>query len=233
MKNKINSTTSLDNLSPEFVSEKLIQLRGVLSTSLDDATLTRFLIARQFQIDKTQEMILNYLKWRNEHHIDELPIPNGINVPFLISLRKYQMYPDVNYNPNAQGVEPEFRKFAPYTGGSCYHGFDRDHNPIAIERLGSMNVKKLAETCPPEVFMDFHVKNHEFLFNQLMKEASDRSGKNVQKNTVIFDCTGMSFSQFHLPGLQLLKVLADLNSAMYPERLGRLFVINAPCNFIF
>ncbi len=41
----------------------------------------------------------------------------------------------------------------------------------------------------------------------------------------------MGIHQFYIPGLNLLKVLAELNSSVYPERLGRLFILNAPVFF--
>jgi hypothetical protein len=47
----------------------------------------------------------------------------------------------------------------------------------------------------------------------------------------IFDCTGMGLHQFHIPGIMLLKVVASLNQDYYPERLHKLFIVNAPVFF--
>ena len=41
----------------------------------------------------------------------------------------------------------------------------------------------------------------------------------------------MGIHQFHIPGIMLLKVIADLNSSIYPERLDRIFIVNAPVFF--
>ena len=64
-----------------------------------------------------------------------------------------------------------------------------------------------------------------------MEEASKRQGSLIDKETVIFDCAGMGFHQFHTQGLALLKAASEVNSNMYPERLGRLFIVNAPTVF--
>ncbi|RKO90219.1 CRAL-TRIO domain-containing protein, partial [Blyttiomyces helicus] len=79
--------------------------------------------------------------------------------------------------------------------------------------------------------LDWHIRNNEFVFNLLMKEASQRKGEEVSKHTVIFDCTGLGFHQFDMTGLYLLKSVADLDSKVYPERLGRLFIVNTPAIF--
>ena len=47
----------------------------------------------------------------------------------------------------------------------------------------------------------------------------------------IFDCTGMGLHQFHVPGIMLLKVVASLNQDYYPERLYKIFIVNAPVFF--
>lgn len=61
-----------------------------------------------------------------------------------------------------------------------------------------------------------------------MPELSRRAGKIIDKETVIFDCEGMGFHQLHLPSLTLYRAIAELDQKYYPERLGKLFVVNAP-----
>jgi hypothetical protein len=41
----------------------------------------------------------------------------------------------------------------------------------------------------------------------------------------------MGLHQFHVPGIMLLKVVATLNQDYYPERLHKLFIVNAPVFF--
>lgn len=69
------------------------------------------------------------------------------------------------------------------------------------------------------------------LYRTLMDECTTASGTYTDKNTVIFDCTGMGFHQFHWPALNLLKTITEIDQAYYPERLGMLFIVNAPALF--
>lgn len=41
----------------------------------------------------------------------------------------------------------------------------------------------------------------------------------------------MGLHQFHIPGIMLLKVVASLNQDYYPERLHKIFIVNAPVFF--
>ena len=51
----------------------------------------------------------------------------------------------------------------------------------------------------------------------------------TEKHTVIFDFDGTGFHQFDMRALMLLKSVAESDQDYYPERLARLFIINAPC----
>ena len=90
-----------------------------------------------------------------------------------------------------------------------------------------------------------------------MPELSKRAGTIIDKETVIFDCEGMGFHrkflivniigiyflhilnlyliiilELHLPSLTLYRAIAELDQKYYPERLGKLFVVNAPFMFV-
>lgn len=93
-----------------------------------------------------------------------------------------------------------------------------------------------------------------------MLEASERAGRPIHKETIIFDCTHMGlwrkytffdldtifswcapdkltwphdlFLEFHMSGLFKLKQVADYVQSYYPETLNRLFVVNVPSAFL-
>ncbi|KAF9437668.1 hypothetical protein BGZ76_011709 [Entomortierella beljakovae] len=68
-----------------------------------------------------------------------------------------------------------------------------------------------------------------------MPECEERFGtddKFIDKETVIFDCTGMGFHQLHMEGLNMLRSLTDMDQKAYPERLGKLFIVNSPYVFV-
>ncbi|KAI8921080.1 CRAL-TRIO domain-containing protein [Powellomyces hirtus] len=82
--------------------------------------------------------------------------------------------------------------------------------------------------CTPATMLDWHIRNNEMIFNVLMPEVSERTGKLIEKHIVIFDLTNSGMWQFDMTGLHLLKAVSDLDSKMYPERLSRLFIVNTP-----
>ncbi|KAJ8681420.1 hypothetical protein QAD02_017207 [Eretmocerus hayati] len=100
---------------------KLIQLRHSIeelrgSSVPADATLLRFLRARDFSVDRAREMLTQSLHWRKKHQIDKI-------------LEEYGM---------PQVVKDYF------PGG--WHHFDKDGRPLYILRLGQMDVKGLLKS---------------------------------------------------------------------------------------
>jgi hypothetical protein len=199
-----NTTLSIDDATPEQIAGRIASLRAKLSsvpeaTALRDADIQRFLIARQYDLDKSLLMLQNYFTWKKELKIDEIPLSNGSTVPYLISTRKLHGIPDSNYDPTLPGVREDFAKFYPATGGGCYHGYDKQGRPLYIDRLGAFEVRQFAETCSPETFRDFFIRNFEFMFKSVVPEAVKATGKPVEQLSVIMDCTGMGLRQFHIP----------------------------------
>ncbi|RKO96686.1 hypothetical protein CXG81DRAFT_16134, partial [Caulochytrium protostelioides] len=114
----------------------------------------------------------------------------------------------------------------------CFHKTDREGHPIYLDRMGMVDVKGLATHATTETVMDYHVRNNEFLFNVLMPLCQKRWEAQPERHTVIFDCDGMGFHQFYMPGLMILKSLSEHDAAYYPERMHRLFIVNSPTIFL-
>jgi len=163
-----------------IASEKIQAIRNNFpSEKLDDATISRFLIARNNDIQKTTDMINNYLVFKKAYNIDNIRYPNGIDVPFTISVRKFAT--DANYDVNAVGVKEEFKRFYPATGGMGVHGVDKHGHPILIELMGKYNVKKMAELCEAEDLKQLCILNNEFIFGPLVQECSRMHGRRIEK----------------------------------------------------
>ena len=174
-------TLTLDEATPEAIAKRLQALRSLIpptAKTLTDADLVRFLVARQFHIERTVEMVSVYVKWRSDFKIDAIPMP-GPGVPYLMSIRKFATIPDVNYEIDHPNLKEEFKKFRAAQGGGGLHGVSKDGLPLMIERLGGYQVRRLAQLCPPEVFKDFNIVTNEFVFNVVMGEAQERKGAPV------------------------------------------------------
>ncbi|XP_034942017.1 protein real-time [Chelonus insularis] len=100
---------------------KLLQLRQSIqelrgASVPNDATLLRFLRAREFMVDKAKEMLTQSLHWRKKYQIDKL-------------LDEYE----------APQVVKDY-----FPGG--WHHSDKDGRPLYILRLGQMDVKGLLKS---------------------------------------------------------------------------------------
>ncbi|KAI9101058.1 CRAL-TRIO domain-containing protein [Phlyctochytrium arcticum] len=226
------STLDLDNLSETQKTDAIAQFRKLLTeeqnAAHDDRELLRFLIARQLDATRAHEMLLGYLQWRKDDKIDDLPLPGVNGNPVMQNVRGFDCVKDANWDMKAPGMPEEYKSFYDCMGGGCFHKVDKDGIPIFIERTGYHDVKGLAVKCPTSVMLDWHIRNNEFIFNVLMPECSKKKGEHVGKHIVIFDCTGLGIWQFNMTGLFLLKAVSDLDSRVYPERLGKLFIVNTP-----
>lgn len=195
----------------------------------DSNDIARFAISKQRDYAKAATLLLDSLTWRKELKLDEMKLPPVSAVP--INVRGYKTVSDANLNCNDPAIPESFRRINEALGGGCHHKWDKDGNPLYIERLGYHDCKKLAKLCSVDEIVDFHVNVNEFMTRVLMKERSDAIGKIIDKHVVVFDCTGMGLHQFHMPALNILRSVSELDQKHYPERMSKIFLVNAPYLF--
>ncbi|KAG0240321.1 hypothetical protein BGW41_007034 [Actinomortierella wolfii] len=211
-------------------------LLGPDNEKFDDAELMRFIVARSYDLAGAKAQLLGSLEWRKTNKVDELPIPgpnnsNGV----MYAVRGWHSVPDANIEAGQPNVPEHAIRLQKYMGGSALHKWDKAGRPIYIERMGQHNVKGLAKNVTTEELVDYHIRCTEFVHNTIMPECEERFGsddKIIDKETVIFDCTGMGFHQLHMEGLNMLRSLTDMDQKAYPERLGKLFIVNSPFVFV-
>ncbi|KAF9331302.1 hypothetical protein BG006_005829 [Podila minutissima] len=211
-------------------------LLGPDNEKFDDGELMRFLVARSYDLPGAKAQLLASLEWRKANNVDDLPIPgpnnsNGV----MYGVRGWHSVPDANIEAGHPNVPEHAMRLQNYMGGSCLHKWDKAGRPIYIERMGQHNVKGLAKHVTTPELVDYHIRCTEFVHNTIMPECEERFGsedKVIDKETVIFDCTGMGFHQLHMDGLNMLRSLTDMDQKAYPERLGKLFIVNSPYVFV-
>ncbi|KAG0280275.1 hypothetical protein BGZ95_010713 [Linnemannia exigua] len=211
-------------------------LLGPDNVKYDDGELMRFIVARSYDLNGAKTQLLASLDWRAANKVDDLPIPgpknsNGV----MYAVRGWHAVPDANIEAGQPNVPEHAVRLQKYMGGSCLHKWDKAGRPIYIERMGQHNVKGLAKNVTTPELVDYHIRCTEFVHNTIMPECEERFGtddKVIDKETVIFDCTGMGFHQLHMEGLNMLRSLTDMDQKAYPERLGKLFIVNSPFVFV-
>lgn len=109
-----------------------------------------------------------------------------------------------------------------------YHGFDKQGRPVLFERIGNVDWDLLEAYLTDEQLMCNHLWEIEYSARRC-RESSQRSGKHVETFTRIVDLTGLNLSG--RKGLKFIRMCAANDQNYYPERLGRVIVINAPSVF--
>jgi hypothetical protein len=200
----------------------LQSINVITPSSIDDGTLTRFLMARQWNIEPAFEMYRECIKWRKAKGIDFWELPP--NSELTMSIRGYSRVPDGDPSKSSKF----YNEFYKYTGGGCFHKWDKERIPIYIERMGYHDAQSLNKKVPIEAIMQYHIKNNEFLTRVLMKECSEYTKQPIETVVIIADLKGLGLHMFNISAINILKSLQDIDQNYYPERLARVFIINAP-----
>jgi hypothetical protein len=211
----------VENVLAEVVIQRIAEVRSRMQSavsSLTDADLQRFLMFHKYNLETAIEAIEKYLRWREEKRLDELQLrPDGINVPHILHVRKFTgIMEDANFTKDQPCLPKEYKRFYEAQGGGGIHGVDKEGRPIYIARIGQYNVQKLADTCPAEVFENYHIRAYEFVYKVILPEASRLKGGPIEQITNIFDCTGMVSHHFLFKSLIWAETLNQLGTAPIP-----------------
>jgi len=172
----------------------------------DDDTLCRFLRARQFDLALATAMLEDTLRWRRE-------FSHAGGVDALLHFE----YPE----------EAAVRAGYP----QCYHKTDKEGRPILLDMVGRVDATKLRESTDYERLTKFCLHRMEHNLQVKYPICSEVAGRPVGESVIIIDLKGFRPSQFtsdvrgHMQ--RYFKILQD----NYPERMGKMFVINAPALF--
>lgn len=159
-------------------------------------------MAKQNNVTLAADLYCGIMKWRAENHLDTI-----LDTP----------------DPH----EEFFQLAMPHR----FHGHGREGQPVYLERTGPISCRMYdyLKLVTEEELVMRHVRWQEVCADRF-RLASIHFGKPVSKVIIIFDMTGTSMSVN--PGaLRIFKNVLAIDSNYYPERLERLFLINA--NWMF
>lgn len=169
---------------------------------LDTLTLLRFLRARKFDIQLAKTMFVDCEKWRKEFGTDDLAR-------------------DFNYveKPKVFEYYPQY-----------YHKTDKDGRPVYIEKLGKIDLNAMYKITTAERMLQNLVCEYEKLSDPRLPACSRKSGSLMETCCTIMDLKGVGVT--NIPSVYgYVKQASNISQNYYPERLGKLYLINAPWGF--
>ncbi|KAJ5132690.1 Sec14 cytosolic factor [Penicillium atrosanguineum] len=186
---------------------KVHQLRTKLEQEgytdrLDTLTMLRFLRARKFDVELAKAMFVKCEAWRKEFGTDDLP-----------RTFDYKEKPDV------------FKYYPQY-----YHKTDKDGRPVYIEKLGKIDLNAMYKITSGERMLQNLVCEYEKLADPRLPACSRKAGKLLETCCTIMDLKGVGITS--IPSVYgYVRQASDISQNYYPERLGKLYIINAPWGF--
>lgn len=174
----------------------------------DDWTLTRFLHARQFDVEAAAKMWADCQHWRKT--------VCGVGIDEL-----YEQMNPTDF--------PERREVFQYWP-MWFHKTDKEGRPLSIQRYGKVDIPALYNTITPDRFWTYILTSAERIPREVVPAASKRAGKQVNGIFLIIDLKGYSLGQFwQMKGIA--KDAFQVSQDYYPEMPAKFLIVNAPTTF--
>ena len=111
-----------------------------------------------------------------------------------------------------------------------YHKTDRDGRPVYFEQCGKIDLAHMYKITSEERMLRNLVVEYERLADLRLPTCSRMAGRLVETCCTVMDLGGVgltSVSQVY----GFVKKVTAISQNYYPERLGKLYIINAPWGF--
>jgi len=183
------------------------QMRAMLEQAgyterLDTLSLLRFLRARKFNVELAKQMFIDNEKWRKEFGVDG-----------LVRSFEYTEKPKV------------FEYYPQY-----YHKTDKDGRPVYIEQLGKIDLNAMYKITTGDRMLQNLVVEYEKVADPRLPACSRKAGKLLETCCTIMDLKGVGISKVSSV-YGYVRQASAISQDHYPERLGKLYLINAPWGF--
>ncbi|PSN62697.1 SEC14 cytosolic factor [Corynespora cassiicola Philippines] len=189
---------------------QIFQLRSLLEAegytkNLDTLTLLRFLRARKFNVELSKQMFVDCEKWRAEYA--------GVGVEELVRTFDYKERAEI------------FKYYPQY-----YHKTDKDGRPVYIEQLGKVDLTAMQKITSQDRMLQNLVCEYEKMADPRLPACSRKVGYLLETSCSIMDLKGVGISKA-TSVYGYLQAVSGVSQNYYPERLGKMYIINAPWGF--
>lgn len=174
-----------------------------------DLDLLRWLLARQWDVEKATDMFINSMKWREEQEVDTIleTFPKTPWFKFIVA-----HFPSSHTDPK------------------CKELFTKDGHNLVFEKIGLIDPESTA-LYPVEDLIRFHIYAME-LGNVRRWRIFEELGSNaIPTTTVIEDLSGLGLSHLNTTLLGILREWTQIDSDNYPESLRKVYLTNLPSIF--
>jgi len=180
------------------VREEIAKTEGDKYNDVIDMVIFRFTRKNGFDVQKTTKAFLHYMKWRVDNNVDKILDSE---------------FPKIDV----------IKQIVPYK----YAGYDKAGRPLYIEKTGKLACAAVTDTrvLTIDEFLQSHIWGMEYMAS-LAYKMSLTTGKRVDTVCSIIDLDGLGLH--HRTAISVLKSAMDFDSMYYPERLGKIYVVNAP-----
>lgn len=111
-----------------------------------------------------------------------------------------------------------------------YHKTDKDGRPLYIEQLGKINLDAMRKITTDQRMLQNLVVEYEKMADPRLPACSRKSGHLLETSCSIMDLKGVGVGMMS-SAYGYLQQASAISQNYYPERLGKLYVINAPWGF--
>lgn len=182
-----------------------------------DQVACRFLRARQFDIGKAHDLLHECWVTKREKNATE--------------------YASAPVDETLQCEMTVLRKFYPHN----QRGYDKFNRPLLFDNSGLINMNGIAHLTTQEALIGYHFWTMEKCLDELFTagqqrakpppvgEGNDSAPASCISTCVILDLQGCSMATVaNSAAMNHMKMLIALDNVVYPEMLGKMFVVNAP-----
>jgi hypothetical protein len=187
----------------EMILKENISLTDPHDPEHETFKLLRFLRARQWNLPNAFQMLKNDLEWRSNETRKDLKHLSAADV----------LQCDLNQL---------FKRLPTWV-----QGFDRQCRPVAWKQFGKLEIWKVLKLVSMETLLNFHAWEADQAL-RLMSEQSVATGYNIETFVVVIDAAHWHLGLATSDAYAFIRGMSVTDSDHYPERLGKLIVVNAP-----
>ena len=158
-------------------------------------------------------------KWRKEFGVDDLVR----NFEYVEKPKVFEYYPQY-YHKTDKVLTPESAHW------TYADPIPQDGRPVYIEQLGKIDLAAMYKITTAERMLQNLVCEYEKLADPRLPACSRKSGQLLETCCSIMDLKGVGLSKVSSV-YAYVKEASAISQNYYPERLGRLYLVNAPWGF--